>query len=112
VVADRADAAQALHDHRHLPHQPAADEAFKAAELDDMQPRLVDLVVAVEVDRHLAMAFHAGDRRDLDQSGFAIPVFLQSNLIISRSKPRNLPVSSLESVSKMMSPLGAQPGIW
>jgi hypothetical protein len=42
VVADRADAAQPLHDDRHLPQQPAADEALEAAELDDVQPRLVD----------------------------------------------------------------------
>jgi hypothetical protein len=37
-MADRADAAQALHHHRHLPVGPALDEDLEAAELDDVQP--------------------------------------------------------------------------
>ncbi len=112
MVADRADAAKPLHDHRHFPHQPAADEPLEAAEFDNVQPGFIHLVFRIQMDRHLAVAFHAGDGRDFNQSGFSHRHHPQSNLIISRSKPRNLPVSSLESVSKMMSPLGAQPGIW
>ena len=41
VVAHRADAAQALHQHRHFPVGPALDELLEAAELDDVQPRLL-----------------------------------------------------------------------
>jgi hypothetical protein len=112
VVADRADAAKPLHDHRNFPQEPPADEPFEAAKLDDMQPRLVDRAVGIEVDRDLAMAFDPGDGRDLDQSwlGHAYPLVPQSNRIFSRSKPRNRPSSRL-SVSKMTSPEGAQPGI-
>ena len=40
VVADRADAAQPLHQDRHLPEGPALDEALEAAELDDVQAGL------------------------------------------------------------------------
>ena len=43
VVADRADAAQPLHQDRHLPERAALDEALEAAELDDVQPGLHDL---------------------------------------------------------------------
>ena len=62
VMADRADAAQALHDDRHLPVEPAADEALEAAELDDVQPGFIDLVVAIQVNGHLAVALDAGHR--------------------------------------------------
>ena len=40
VVADRADAAQPLHEHRDLPVGAALDEPLEAAELDDVQARL------------------------------------------------------------------------
>jgi hypothetical protein len=71
VVADRADAAQALHDDGHSQYRPALDEPLEAAELHDVQPRLVDLVVAVvQVDGHLAVPLDAGHRLDdFDQLG-------------------------------------------
>ena len=59
VVRDRADAAQALHHHRHFPVRTALDEALEAAEFDDVQAHLVHLVVLVEQDGDLAVALHA-----------------------------------------------------
>jgi hypothetical protein len=66
VVADRADAAQPLHQHRDLPERPALDEALEAAELHDVQPGLLHLLCLVEQDRDLAVSFDAGDRLDDD----------------------------------------------
>jgi hypothetical protein len=43
VVAHRADAAKTLHDHRNFPQEPAPDEPFEPAKLNDMQPCFVDL---------------------------------------------------------------------
>ena len=65
-VADRADAAEPLHRDRHLPVRPALDEDLEAAKLDDVQPDLMDAVLVVEQDRHLAVALDAGDRLDGD----------------------------------------------
>ena len=65
-VADRADAAQPLHGDRHLPVRPALDEDLEAAELDDMEPDLVDPVLLVEQDRHLSVALDARDGLDRD----------------------------------------------
>jgi hypothetical protein len=66
VVRHRADAAQALHHHRHFPVRPAFDELLEAAELDDVQPHLLHAVGVVEQDRHLAVAFDARQRVDGD----------------------------------------------
>ena len=66
VVADRADAAQALDQHRHFPERPALDEALEAAELDDVQAGLLHLVLLVEQDRDLAVPLDAGHRLDDD----------------------------------------------
>ena len=66
VVRDRADAAQALHHHRHLPVGPADDELLEAAELDDVQAHLLQTLLVVEQQRDLAMAFDARDRVDHD----------------------------------------------
>ena len=65
-VAHRTDAAQALHRDRHFPVRPAPDERLEAAELDDVQPDLMNPIVVVEQDRHLAVALDAGDRLDGD----------------------------------------------
>ena len=43
MVRHRADAAQALHHHRHFPVWPALDEFLEAAELDDVQAHLMTL---------------------------------------------------------------------
>ena len=66
VVADRTDAAEALHDDRDFPVHPALDEALEPAELDDVEAGLFDLAGFVQPDRHLAVAFDAGDRLDRD----------------------------------------------
>ena len=96
VMAYRADAAQALDDDRHLPVQPPVDETLEAAELDDVQPRLVHLVVAVEVNCHLAVSFDAGHRRNLDQTwlGHGVRLSRQSKWMACGSKPSNRPSSS------------------
>ena len=66
VMADRADAAQALHDDRHFPERPPLDEDFEAAEFDDVETDLVDAVLVVEQDRDLAVPLDAGHRFDRD----------------------------------------------
>ena len=55
VVADGADPAEALHEDRHLPVGPALDEALEAPKLDDVQAHLLNPVVVVEEDGHLAV---------------------------------------------------------
>ncbi|EXI75903.1 MAG: hypothetical protein AW07_00831 [Candidatus Accumulibacter sp. SK-11] len=62
VMRHRADAAQALHHHRHFPIRPALNELLEAPELHDVQPRLLHLVVIVEQQRHLAVPFDARQR--------------------------------------------------
>ena len=47
VMADRADAAQALHDNRHVPVRAALNELFETAELDDVQSRFANDVVVI-----------------------------------------------------------------
>ncbi len=64
VVADRADAAQALHHHRHFPVRAALDELLERAELDDVQACLLHVVVMIEQQRHLALALDARRRFD------------------------------------------------
>jgi hypothetical protein len=64
VVADRADAAQPLHHHRHFPVRPTLDELLERAELDDVQARLLDVVVLVHQQRDLAVALDARQRLD------------------------------------------------
>ena len=66
VVAHRADAAQPLHDDRQLPVGTALDELLEAPELHDVQACLVDVVVVVQQQRHLAVPLHAGHRLDHD----------------------------------------------
>ncbi len=66
VMADRTDAAQALHRDRDLPIGAALDENFKTAKLDDVQTDLMDLVVGVEEQRDLAVALDPCDGVDGD----------------------------------------------
>src|ERR1700678_3327555 len=66
MMADRANAAKALHDNRHFGEHAALNETFKTAELDDMEAGLLDLASLVEANRDLAMTFDAGDRVDDD----------------------------------------------
>ena len=64
MVADRANAAQALHDDGHVPVGPALDEAFETAELDDVQAHLADHIIVVRQQGHLAVTLDARDRFD------------------------------------------------
>ena len=66
VVADRADAAQALHQHRQFPVGPALDELLEAPEFDDVQARLLDVVIGVLEQGDLAVALDPGQRVDGD----------------------------------------------
>ncbi len=66
LVAHRADAAEALPGDRHFPVRPSAHEDLEAAKLDDVQPDLVNAILIVEQDGHLAVTFDASDRVDCD----------------------------------------------
>ena len=68
VMADWADATEALHEDRQLPERAALNEALEATELDDMESGLFDTVVLVEKDGDLAVAFHPCERLDDDSS--------------------------------------------
>jgi hypothetical protein len=54
----------ALHQDDDFPEWPPLDESFEAAEFDDVQAGLDDLVVVVHADGHLPVAFDARDRID------------------------------------------------
>ena len=64
MVTDEADSADPLHQHRRLPERVALNELLEAAELDDMQPGVDDVVVVVEVHGDLAVALDPGDGID------------------------------------------------
>ena len=66
VMADRADAADALGDQRHLEEHPAFAELLEAAELVDVEDRLLDLALVVQMDDDLGVAFDARDGLDDD----------------------------------------------
>ena len=68
MVTDETDSADALHQHGCLPERVALDKLFEAAELDDMEPGVDDVVVVVEVHGDLAVALDSGDGID-DQLG-------------------------------------------
>ena len=63
-MGDRTDATEALHHHRGLPIRPALDEFFETPELDDVQPRLLDTVIRIQQQGHLAVTLHP--RQGLD----------------------------------------------
>ena len=65
-MTDRADAAQALHGDRNSPIRPALGEDLEAAKLDNIQADLMNPIFLAEEDRHLAVAFNAGNRFDGD----------------------------------------------
>ena len=66
MMADRADAAQALHQHRQFPVGPALDEFLEAPELDDVQAGLVDAPVGVLQQGDLAVTLDPGQGIDGD----------------------------------------------
>jgi hypothetical protein len=115
VVADRADAAQPLHDDRHLPVGPAEDEPLEAAELDDVQPRLRPPRALVHVDGDLAVPLDAGQRLDRVLPGRALacePWGSAPSVVLQACVGDRPPAgrSSATSASQMVSAGGGQPG--
>ena len=119
VMADRTDAAQPLHHHRHFPVGSALDELLEAAELDDVQPDLVHMVVLVEQQRDLAVAFDARDRIDRDapqiigtECRFEVGSHghPQSNWIIRCASIGSRPAIRSVSTCQIASADGGQPG--
>jgi hypothetical protein len=84
MVADRTDAAQTLHQHRHLPERTPLDEALEPAELDHVQAGLDDLLILVEQDDDLPVSLHAGDGLDDDSLRNAHRNFLLAFLLSCR----------------------------
>ena len=82
-MADRADAAQALHRDRHFPVRPPFDEDLEAAKLDDVQADLMDPILLVEQDRHLAVPLDAGHRLDRDAAQLVRAIAAVSRLSMS-----------------------------
>ena len=87
MVTDEADSADPLHQHRRLPERVALDELLEAAELDDMQPGVDDVVVVVEVHGDLAVALDPGDGIDDQLSAHATPP--RSVVMIQRAGQRD-----------------------
>ena len=56
-MADRADAADALGDQRHLEEHPAFAELLEAAELVDVENRFLDLTLVIQMDCDLGVPF-------------------------------------------------------
>src|SRR5580704_16306544 len=65
-VRDRADAADARSQARHLVERPALREFFEATYLGYMKVRVFYFALRVQLDRDLAMSFEAGYRVDRD----------------------------------------------
>ena len=65
-MRDRADAADARHQAGHLIERPALGEPLEAAHLGDVEVRVLDLALAVELDGDFAVAFEAGNGIDGD----------------------------------------------
>ena len=63
-MAHRADAADARRDGGHLVERPAFGELLEAAHLGDMEMRVGDAALVIQVDVDLGVAFDAGDGVD------------------------------------------------
>src|SRR6185312_9996878 len=87
MVTDKADSADPLHQHRRLPEWVALNELLEAAELDNMQPGINDVVVVVEVHGDLAVALDPGDGIDDQLSTHAKPP--RSVVMIERAGQRH-----------------------
>src|SRR5689334_1558206 len=61
-MADRADAADARRDRRHFVIRPPFAELLEAADLRDMELRIGNLPIIVEMDGDLGMTLDARDR--------------------------------------------------
>ena len=69
-MADRANAANARHQRRHLVKWPAFAQLLEAAELGDVKAGVLNPSVFVQVERDLGMAFDA--RHRIDDDGAAL----------------------------------------
>ena len=85
-VADRADAADARHQRRHLVERPAFAELFEAAELGHVKAGVLDAAIFVEVERDLGVPFDAGDRIDHDAFSCFTSVPEQRELRLSKRR--------------------------
>jgi hypothetical protein len=72
-VADRADAADARRDSRHLAIGPSLAELLEPAELHDVELGVGDLAGVVQVDAYLRVPLDAGDRVYDDSLGHEFP---------------------------------------
>ena len=68
-MRDRADAADARHEAGHLVKRPALREPLEAAYLGDVEVRVLNLALVVELNGDLAVAFEAGNGIDGDCLG-------------------------------------------
>ena len=68
VVADRANSTQALYGYRHFPVGSPLDEFLETTELNDMQARLADVVIAIGQQRDLAVSFNPAQWIDSDSA--------------------------------------------
>ncbi len=73
VVGLGADAADAVHEGRHVLDRPADAELLEAAQLRDLEVGALHLAGVVEEDLDLAVALEAGDRVDGDAGHGALP---------------------------------------
>src|SRR5690348_12267249 len=75
-MADRADAADACHQCGHFAERATLAEFFEPTELSDMELRVINLPLLVEVQGDFGMALNAGHRIDNDGSAFCHDVLL------------------------------------
>ena len=75
-VADRADAADARHQRRHLVKRAALAQLLEAAELGDVKAGFLDPAIVVQVKRDLGVAFDARNRIDDDATALLHEVSL------------------------------------
>jgi len=64
LMADRTDAAQALHEERYLPVRAALDEFLETAKFDDVQARFMDMIFGIQHQRDFAVPLDARDGID------------------------------------------------
>ena len=74
MVGLRADAADAVGDHRHLLGLPADAELLEAAQLRNLEVGFGDIAVIVEEDLDAAVPFQPGDRVDGDPPAHRVPL--------------------------------------
>src|SRR5215471_14561859 len=61
VMTHRTNSTKSLYQHRRLPIWMALDESFKSPKFSDMKKTFFHLAVFIEMNRHSAVTFYAGD---------------------------------------------------